>query len=239
VDDIRSLLGRLTIRRVVVGLVAVWLFLLLLVDEPGIGGIVLAAAGVWLYFRYRRRERERAAEVAEDAAMQAEVDEEVRYWKEATPPDGPYAVELARLPRGDREWLVLRLSIVSQNPALELPEAEILVDRVEHIGPQPLASDVDVDYAIRLKKYLERTGAELKITEGASRMALDKPRREPIHERVRHEVWRRDGGACVDCGSRERLEYDHIVPVSKGGANTARNIELRCETCNRRKAAKV
>jgi len=59
--------------------------------------------------------------------------------------------------------------------------------------------------------------------------------REPIPEAVRHEVWRRDGGQCVDCGSRERLEFDHIVPWSEGGSNTARNLELRCETCNRRK----
>jgi hypothetical protein len=63
--------------------------------------------------------------------------------------------------------------------------------------------------------------------------------REAIPQRVRHEVWRRDQGRCVDCGSRERLEFDHIVPVSKGGSNTARNIELRCEACNRRKSASV
>lgn len=65
------------------------------------------------------------------------------------------------------------------------------------------------------------------------------PRRLPISERVRHEVWRRDGGACVDCGSRLRLEYDHIIPVSRGGSNTARNIELRCEACNRRKGSRI
>jgi hypothetical protein len=63
--------------------------------------------------------------------------------------------------------------------------------------------------------------------------------REAIPERVRHEVWRRDQGRCVDCGSRERLEFDHIIPISKGGSNTARNIELRCEACNRRKSASV
>jgi 5-methylcytosine-specific restriction endonuclease McrA len=63
--------------------------------------------------------------------------------------------------------------------------------------------------------------------------------RKPIAERVRHEVWRRDQGCCVDCGSRERLEYDHIIPVSRGGSNTARNLELRCEPCNRRKAARI
>jgi hypothetical protein len=63
--------------------------------------------------------------------------------------------------------------------------------------------------------------------------------REAIPEGVRHEVWRRDQGRCVDCGSRERLEYDHIIPISRGGSNTARNIELRCEACNRRKGAHV
>lgn len=63
--------------------------------------------------------------------------------------------------------------------------------------------------------------------------------REAIPERVRHEVWRRDGGRCVDCGSRERMEFDHIIPISKGGSNTARNIELRCEACNRRKSASI
>jgi hypothetical protein len=63
--------------------------------------------------------------------------------------------------------------------------------------------------------------------------------RQPIPVRVRREVWRRDQGRCVDCSSRERLEYDHIIPVSKGGSNTVRNIELRCESCNRQKAAAI
>ena len=65
------------------------------------------------------------------------------------------------------------------------------------------------------------------------------PRREALPERVRHEVWRRDRGACVECGSRARLEFDHIIPVSRGGSNTVRNVELRCEPCNRRKGARI
>jgi 5-methylcytosine-specific restriction endonuclease McrA len=73
----------------------------------------------------------------------------------------------------------------------------------------------------------------------ASHSVSPQRRREPIRQRVRDEVWRRDQGRCVDCGSRERLEYDHIVPLSKGGSNTARNIELRCERCNRRKGPRI
>lgn len=64
-------------------------------------------------------------------------------------------------------------------------------------------------------------------------------KRPSIPEKTRIEVWRRDEGKCVDCGSKEKLEYDHIIPISKGGSNTARNIELRCEKCNRSKGAKI
>ncbi len=63
--------------------------------------------------------------------------------------------------------------------------------------------------------------------------------RTRIPEQVRIEVWRRDGGQCARCGSREKLEYDHIVPISRGGSNTARNIELLCESCNRSKGANI
>jgi len=64
-------------------------------------------------------------------------------------------------------------------------------------------------------------------------------RRERIPEHIRIAVWRRDGGKCARCGSREKLEYDHIVPVSKGGSNTERNIELLCERCNREKGDRI
>ena len=60
-------------------------------------------------------------------------------------------------------------------------------------------------------------------------------RRERIPELVRRFVWQRDGGQCVACGSKERLEFDHIIPVIEGGANTERNIQLLCESCKRKK----
>jgi hypothetical protein len=63
--------------------------------------------------------------------------------------------------------------------------------------------------------------------------------REKIPEEVRIAVWRRDQGKCVRCGGRENLEYDHIVPVSKGGSNTVRNVELLCESCNRQKGGRI
>lgn len=64
-------------------------------------------------------------------------------------------------------------------------------------------------------------------------------RRQGVPERIRNEVWRRDDGRCVECGSNERLEFDHIIPWSRGGSDTARNLQLLCEACNRRKSARI
>jgi hypothetical protein len=68
---------------------------------------------------------------------------------------------------------------------------------------------------------------------------LDSYSRERIPQRVKDLVWKRDGGVCVKCGSNKNLEFDHIIPVSKGGANTYRNIQLLCEKCNRKKSNKI
>ena len=60
-------------------------------------------------------------------------------------------------------------------------------------------------------------------------------KRRAIPDRAKQFVWNRDGGRCVQCGSTDKLGYDHIIPLSRGGSNTARNLQLLCEECNRRK----
>lgn len=54
------------------------------------------------------------------------------------------------------------------------------------------------------------------------------------------EVVERDGDACAYCGEApERLEMDHIVPVSRGGETVAENLTPACGGCNRSKADKL
>lgn len=60
----------------------------------------------------------------------------------------------------------------------------------------------------------------------------DERARTAIPKDVQREVWRRDGGKCQKCGSRENLEFDHIIAVALGGSNTVRNIQLLCSRCN-------
>jgi 5-methylcytosine-specific restriction endonuclease McrA len=63
--------------------------------------------------------------------------------------------------------------------------------------------------------------------------------RQAIPTDVKRAVWERDGGRCVFCDSDQDLEFDHDVPFSKGGSNSANNIQLLCRTCNRKKSAKI
>jgi 5-methylcytosine-specific restriction endonuclease McrA len=73
---------------------------------------------------------------------------------------------------------------------------------------------------------------------------LTKGRRVPSH--VRRAVWERDGGRCTSvspsghrCGARGLLEFDHIVPVARGGASTVENVRLRCRSHNQEAAVQV
>ncbi|NQV38331.1 MAG: HNH endonuclease [Candidatus Marinimicrobia bacterium] len=68
---------------------------------------------------------------------------------------------------------------------------------------------------------------------------LNKDHRKSIPQTVKDQVWNRDGGKCVECGSDKKIEFDHIIPYSKGGSNTYRNLQLLCENCNRKKSDKI
>ena len=65
-----------------------------------------------------------------------------------------------------------------------------------------------------------------------------------LHDRqipgeVQKEVYERDRGKCVKCGSTENLHFDHILPFSKGGSSkVAKNIQLLCARHNLKKGAK-
>lgn len=58
-----------------------------------------------------------------------------------------------------------------------------------------------------------------------------------VPQDVKIAVAARDGAKCRQCGSAQDLHYDHVIPWSKGGSNIAKNIQLLCGTCNRRKGA--
>lgn len=78
---------------------------------------------------------------------------------------------------------------------------------------------------------------KLQLLEGAS-TAFSTSAKSPEHDRVipsevKLEVWKRDKGACVKCGSKENLHFDHIIPYSQGGSSKdSKNIQILCAKHN-------
>jgi hypothetical protein len=61
-----------------------------------------------------------------------------------------------------------------------------------------------------------------------------------IPEHVKAAVHHRDKGTCRQCGYQgPYIEYDHIIPRSKGGPNTVDNVQILCGQCNRKKGNRV
>jgi 5-methylcytosine-specific restriction endonuclease McrA len=46
------------------------------------------------------------------------------------------------------------------------------------------------------------------------------------------------GNRCWSCGSTDRVELDHVKPLSKGGAHCLANIRPVCRSCNAMKNAR-
>lgn len=63
--------------------------------------------------------------------------------------------------------------------------------------------------------------------------------RPEIPESARWEVWERDNFTCRGCGARRYLHVDHVVPLSRGGANTTSNMQTLCRDCNLAKGARA
>ncbi len=123
---------------------------------------------------------------------------------------------------GDGLYLYRRVLVFVRDAAPATPEE--IATRVKH----------------RVIKHLKKQ-ARLRREIECSEKRIDPGHvvREKIPRHVQLFVWQRDQGKCVMCGSRENLEFDHIIPVAKGGSSTERNVQLLCELCNRAKSDSI
>jgi 5-methylcytosine-specific restriction endonuclease McrA len=114
-------------------------------------------------------------------------------------------------------------------------------------------------YVRRRDVYLERARAKReanpeKHRTQAREWAQANPEKRALCDRVkRHRKraaghltageWRavlaKYGSACLACGSDDPPTIDHVIPLGRGGSNTADNVQPLCSTCNMRKSTKT
>lgn len=72
-----------------------------------------------------------------------------------------------------------------------------------------------------------------------------KYQRALMNNQLRNSIKMRDNYTCQICGISTKdephllLEIDHIIPLSKGGRTTIKNLQTLCWRCNRKKGNKI
>ncbi len=115
-------------------------------------------------------------------------------------------------------WFFKGKLIWTNRPARNKDDYHLICLRIEeHVFSED-------DEILRLKKRVSRI-----------RRIIDKDfqkiKRRQIDDDILAFVLQRDKN-CSRCGAEEELQFDHILPVSKGGNDEPENLRILCMTCN-------
>lgn len=163
-----------------------------------------------------------------------------RRWKYATEEEA----EAARTERWNRwferkaatdpEWLARRLAQARLRAPRYYPPRKAAGERRKP-GPRPTYATVEERKAAERetgRRYRERHRAKLNERALAS---------YHLHRGFDFDATlRQQQGRCAYCNEPLlRWEVDHVIPVSRGGADTPDNLALACSRCNNQKRAKT
>ncbi len=88
--------------------------------------------------------------------------------------------------------------------------------------------------------WINRRAEEEIRRERKKRAALKDLQERDEYRKFRDLVLGRDGHTCVYCGvTGVPLQLDHVIPRSRGGADTPDNLVACCRPCNTSKGAKT
>ena len=110
-------------------------------------------------------------------------------------------------------------------------------------------ADNVINWVIRLKKLFNITQCSFEAVRFDTQL-FDNPDIEGIEYQhgtlfgyeVREYLLNKYGHTCQYCGGKSGdpiLEWEHIVPASRGGSNSVKNATLSCRACNSLKGAKT
>ena len=108
----------------------------------------------------------------------------------------------------------------------------------QHLLGEPLTKFIED--LTQQKKLGEINIKEIKVILMYNKPTKAKRQRTRIPRGLRHEVFKRDGYKCVECGASKEdgatLHIDHKIPVSKGGTDELDNLQTLCSDCNLNKS---
>jgi len=136
--------------------------------------------------------------------------------------------------------------IVSTSPVHLDSEMARLVSRAQELLGYELRSDDPKEVIRRSLRLLVEKLERRKAPRHRVRRSRGTENPRYIPQSVMNAVWNRDRGRCTFvgdsghvCGSCEHLQFDHILPVARGGESMVANLRLRCRAHNQFEAERA
>lgn len=113
-----------------------------------------------------------------------------------------------------------------------------LFDEWEKLGLLEIA--IPIKERRKTKKEIEREKfSMLSRADNNNRRASQNGNAGTFTQKEWLDILDRYGHKCLSCGTKSRIAVDHVIPLSRGGTNTADNLQPLCRTCNSTKGAKT
>ncbi|MCM0606381.1 MAG: HNH endonuclease [Xanthomonadaceae bacterium] len=141
-----------------------------------------------------------------------------------------------------KQWLGKKDSVLEGKHERVLKVGEFKSGQVKEFG-EVIESNYRVEsgqlktYSVKIPNtrrdisWSSKVGEEAKLPSISSSLNLKKmSRRIPIS--LQRQVYQRDLGKCMNCGSKYALTIDHIVPFAKVRTHELSNLRLLCRNCN-------
>jgi len=150
------------------------------------------------------------------------------------PPLRPVAIE-------HNEYLknCLRTGVQNNGVQLDAELRKMFKSRIRRFNPNDYPTSIPREITDMSCTLFGHICPVVFVAEGFTETLEPRRRGRYIPFKIKMRVVRRDNYTCQHCGKHlldNEVEFDHIIPISKGGSSEESNIRLTCFGCNRDKS---
>ncbi len=139
-----------------------------------------------------------------------------------------------------KPYFLLKVAL-GEGTHAKLERAQVLLAHRVRVGEVAEVLDRALDALLTTLERRRGSADPVRAREPMERANRTNGRGIPLA--IRREVWARDRGRCTftsptghKCSTERGLEFDHVLPVARGGESTAENLRLRCRGHNQLEA---
>ena len=136
----------------------------------------------------------------------------------------------------------LETGTFGDNQPLDARRRKYFQDMIAKDKPEDFPESIPEEIAEMSCRWFGHICPVVFSAEATTETAELRRRSRSISPRILMRVARRDNYMCQECGTPLpdfEIEFDHIIPIAKGGSSEEHNLRVTCFECNRKKGASV